>query len=768
MPKLIISIVLLLLSGLPANALQPELEAITLQLDWKFQFEYAGFIAAKENGFYEELGLDVTLLEYQSGIDTVADVIKNKVTYGIHNSSLVVADKKIQPIVLMATYFQRSPLVLITKPEINNPADLVGKTIMGTKDELKYSSLALTLDHFTINNDNSTIIEHSFNVDDFINGKVDAMSGFLSNQIYELDRRNTNYNIINPADYGFFMSAVNLFTSADQALRHPQRCRKFVEATNRGWAYAFSHRDEVVQLIHEKYAPEKSIAALTFEAEITKKMFLQNLYPIGAVNKELTVRTFKQLKNHDVIDEELQLNDYLLEDILKKGELSFRRQASTIIPFTQEELSYLDRKQSISMCVDPNWMPFEMIESGEHYGIAADYMSLFEEQLPIPIQLIPTESWQESLQLAQERDCDIFSLAASTPVRRQYMNFTSPYISLPVVMATTTEKIFIDDIQQILNEKIGVVKGYAIADHLRSAYPGINIIDVASISDGLEQVECGELYCYIDNLMVIAEQIQKRFTGVIKVSGRVQEKVHLAVATRNDEPILKSIFNKLVLNVTPDQKQAIYNKWVAIKQEVAFDYTLLWKLFAALLFVVGLFGVHYYQLRKYNRLLLTLSETDKLTGLYNRLRLDELLIEQEQLFVRYTTPCGVVLLDIDHFKRVNDTYGHQAGDTVLVELANLMKQNIRNTDIVGRWGGEEFLIIAPNSNNCETALLAEKLLNRLREHRFANVGLVTASFGVSSFAEGKTVTATLRLADEALYKAKENGRNQVVQTAEIS
>lgn len=764
MPHVIVSICLLLLSALPATAAQPKLEAITLQLDWKFQFEYAGFIAAKEYGFYEEAGLDVSLLEYQPGIDTVADVIENKVTYGIHNSSLVVADKKIQPIVLMATYFQRSPLVFITKPEIDNPTDLIGKTIMGTKDELKYSSLALTLDHFAINNDNSTIIEHSFNVDDFVNGKVDAMSGFLSNQIYELDRRNIDYNIINPADYGFFMSAVNLFTSNQQAQQHPQRCRKFVEATNRGWAYAFSHRDEVIQLIHEKYAPNKSIQALTFEAEITKKMFQQNLYPIGAVNKELTVRTFKQLKNHNVVTDNLQLKNYLLEDILKANETRFRRQAPTVITFTQEELSYLNDKQSISMCVDPNWMPFEMIDSGEHYGIAADYMSLFAEQLPVPIQLVATESWQESLKRAKERDCDIFSLAASTPVRRQYMDFTAPYISLPVVMATTTEKIFIDDVREIMNEKIGVVKGYAIADHLRSAYPGINIVDVTSISNGLELVECGEIYCYVDNLMVIAEQIQKRFTGVIKVSGRVQEKVQLAVGTRNDEPLLNSIFNKLVHNVTPDQKQAIYNKWVAIKQEVAFDYSLFWKLLAGLLFVVGLFSVHYYQLRKYNRLLLILSETDKLTSLYNRLRLDELLLEQEQRFLRYTTPCGIVLLDIDHFKQVNDTFGHQAGDSVLIELAKLMKQNIRSTDIVGRWGGEEFLIIAPNSNKSETALLAEKLLNRLREHSFDKVGLVTASFGVSSFVKDQTITDTLRLADEALYKAKENGRNQVVQT----
>jgi len=729
------------------------LEKVTLQLDWKFQFEFAGFIAAVENGFYEEAGLDVTLLEYQAGSDTVEKVLNHTVNYGIHNSSLVISNRTITPTVLLATYFQRSPLVFVTTPEIDNPIDLLGKTIMGTKDELKHSSLALALNHFYIDSDNSNIIEHTFNVDSFIEGKVDAMSAFRSNQLFELDRRGIKYNIIDPADYGFFTSAVNVFTSKEEALTHPERTRRFVAASNKGWKYALANSDELVQLIHKKYAPQKSIEALTFEANVSRDMFLLGFYPIGAVNVELTSRMYKQLIERRMLGKEQQLVPYLFEDILSTNPRDHG--------FSAAEQNYLRDKKEITLCVDPEWMPFESIRDNRHIGIAADYMTSFQEKLSIPLRLIPTTSWQQSIQFAKERKCDIYTLAASTPERREYMDFTTPYLFLPVVMATKTDKFFIDSIHSVLQEKLGVVEGYAIAEILRAEYPQANIVDVRSITDGLEKVESGEIYGYIDNLMTIAASIQKDFTGVIKVSGRLKENVDLAIGTRNDEPLLNSIFEKLVASITPEQQQAIFNKWVSVKQEVGFDYRLFWKFFLGLGVVAVAFLAHYLHLRKYNRLLQSLSITDKLTGLCNRFKLDEVMVEQARLYRRYKTDCGVILLDIDQFKQVNDVHGHQVGDRVLVEFSNLLKKHTRTTDVVGRWGGEEFLILVPNTGLKESTVLAENLGSLLRENTFEGVGVVTACFGVCSFTVGTSTKETLALADHALYRAKNSGRDRV-------
>ncbi|MCD6581238.1 MAG: diguanylate cyclase [Desulfuromusa sp.] len=730
-----------------------DLEKVTLQLDWKFQFEFAGFIAAIEKGFYEEAGLDVTLLEYQAGSDTVENVLNHTVNYGIHNSSLVIANEKIQPIVLLATYFQRSPLIFVSKPEIKNPNDLLGKTIMGTKDEFKYSSLALLLNHFYIDSNNSNIVEHSFSIDDFADGKVDAITAFRSNQIFDLDQMGIEYNIIDPASYGFFMSAVNLFTSKEEALNQPDRTQRFIDASNKGWEYALTYSDELIKVIHEKYAPHKSIAALTFEVEVTKDMFLRGFYPVGAVNAELTTRVYKQLIERKMLDKEQNLGPYLFEDMLKTNHRNLN--------FTVEEQNYLRAKKEITLCVDPEWMPFERIKDNQHIGIAADYMTFFQEKLSIPMRLVQTTSWQQSIQFAKERKCDIYTLAASTPERLEYMNFTSPYLSLPVVLATKTDKFFIENIHSVLQEKLGVVEGYAIAETLKSEYPQVNIVEVRSITDGLEKVESGEIYGYIDNLMTIARSVQKDFTGVIKVSGRLKENIDLAIGTRNDEPLLNSIFEKLIGSITPEKKQAIFNKWVSIKQDMGFDYSLFWKIFAGLGVLIVAFSFHYRQLRKYNRLLQTLSITDKLTGLHNRAKLDEVLIEQEHLYRRYNTDCGLILLDIDHFKQVNDVHGHLTGDRILVEFSQILQKHIRTTDIVGRWGGEEFLIIAANTGIKDCGVLAEKLLALLRKETFDGVGLITASFGVSSFTKGESTKETLALADRSLYRAKANGRNRV-------
>ncbi|WP_293268024.1 diguanylate cyclase [Neptunomonas sp.] len=748
--SLIIAALLIVLSISSSAA---PLEKVSLQLDWKYQFEFAGFIMAKEKGFYQEVGLDVELLEYQAGSDTVEQVLSQKHNYGIHNSSVIIHDGELKPNVLLATYYQQSPLIFVTSKEIKTPKDLIGKTVMGTNDELKYSSLALMLDHFFINKNNTALIEHSFNIDDFIHNRIDAMSAFRTNQLFELDRQGIEYNIIDPADYGFFMSAVNLFTSQTEALQHPERTQNFINASNRGWAYALENPRETIATIYQKYTQIKSVAALTYEVAITKKMMLLDFFEVGAINTDLSLRAVKQLHHSGLLAPNQELGTFLFDELLLKYNHS--------LVFNEKQQHYLQNKKSINVCVDPDWMPFESIKNGKHVGIAADIISSFSSQLPIPIHLVPTQSWQESIQKAKNRQCDIFSMASYTPERALYMDFTEPYTTFPVVMATTTEKFFISDISEIRHEKIGVVGGYSVAESLRREVPGINIVEVESIHDGLQQVESGQLYGYIDNLMTIGTAIQKDYTGSLKISSRLEDDIYLSIATRNDEPLLQEIFQKLTQNIPPELKQATFNKWVPVTQEVSIDYSLMWKIISGLFLLSLGFIYHYFQLRKLNQRLKTLSVTDKLTGLYNRVKMDDVLIEQKAEVNRYKLNASIILLDIDFFKRVNDTYGHAMGDIVLVEFANVLQNNVRNTDYVGRWGGEEFLIICPHIDIEEASNLAEKLLAKIREHSYQHVGKMTASAGVSNFSPDVTIKETLYNADQALYQSKQADRDNV-------
>jgi diguanylate cyclase (GGDEF)-like protein/PAS domain S-box-containing protein len=162
------------------------------------------------------------------------------------------------------------------------------------------------------------------------------------------------------------------------------------------------------------------------------------------------------------------------------------------------------------------------------------------------------------------------------------------------------------------------------------------------------------------------------------------------------------------------------------------------------------------------KLIEEISITDQLTGLFNRRKIEEVFEQQIQRASRYNEVFGVVVLDIDHFKSVNDTYGHDVGDMTIVDIANLLKTSVRNTDIVGRWGGEEFVVITINTNLQDTLNLCEKIRTQIETHTFKVIEHKTASFGVSSYKQSDTQNSLIKRADEALYKAKESGRNCVV------
>lgn len=156
------------------------------------------------------------------------------------------------------------------------------------------------------------------------------------------------------------------------------------------------------------------------------------------------------------------------------------------------------------------------------------------------------------------------------------------------------------------------------------------------------------------------------------------------------------------------------------------------------------------------------SITDFLTELYNRRFLDQILQREKAIADRYGLPFSLILVDLDNFKVINDIYGHQVGDKVLVEIARLLKSHLRATDIVGRWGGEEFLIILPHTNIEKAFRVAEKLRELICHLRVPPVEVVTASFGVSEYQRGESYEETLRRADLALYKAKAEGKNCVI------
>jgi diguanylate cyclase (GGDEF)-like protein len=168
------------------------------------------------------------------------------------------------------------------------------------------------------------------------------------------------------------------------------------------------------------------------------------------------------------------------------------------------------------------------------------------------------------------------------------------------------------------------------------------------------------------------------------------------------------------------------------------------------------------ELDEKNRVLAVLSLTDRLTGLCNRRKLDQSLTAEWRRAERYGTPYTVIMIDLDNFKDVNDSFGHGMGDRVLVRISDILLAYVRDTDIVGRWGGEEFLVICPETGVEEARQLAETLRREIGETDFPGVGRVTASLGLADYEADAGPLVLVTRADEALYRAKESGRNQVV------
>ena len=159
------------------------------------------------------------------------------------------------------------------------------------------------------------------------------------------------------------------------------------------------------------------------------------------------------------------------------------------------------------------------------------------------------------------------------------------------------------------------------------------------------------------------------------------------------------------------------------------------------------------------------AHSDALTGLFNRRKFNDLCAVEIERSARYGTPLALIMVDIDHFKRVNDLYGHLVGDRALVDVARVLGEQIRASDALCRWGGEEFMILAPHLDQACAVRMADKLRAAVASADFGVAGRMTCSFGVSTFKDGDRTLDLILRADTCLYRAKRTGRNCVATQA---
>ncbi len=759
------------------------LEKISLQLQWKYQFEFAGFIMAKELGYYEDVGLDVKLIEYDNS-NTVEKLLNNEIDYLLDNSSIIHKNKKLEDVTLLATYLQRSPLVFITTPEITNPLDLLGKKIMISENEISNSSLSILLDYYSINSTNTEYIPHTYTLDDFIDKKVDAIAGFRSCELFKLDKRNIKYNIIDPVKYGFSSNAINLFATYNKVKNSPQQIENFLNATKKGWKYAFEHVNETIEIITKKYNSKLTKEALLYEAKVIEELMLLNLYDIGNINNEFIKQLYKQL----IIGGKLNKNQNDDRLILKK---EIKKRA--VLDFTQEEKEFLKTKKFLKICVDPKWKPLEWIDKDLKYrGIGSDYLELLTKEINIPIELYKTKSWAKTLEAIKSKKCDILPMAKKTKDRASYLNFTTPYFYASYVVATTTDKRFMDDIEEKLDESFAVVKGSAIISDLKEKYKNIKIVEVENIYEGIELVQKREVYGFINITAVISYLIQDKSLVDIKIAAKLPLGFELSVASRKDEPLLNTIFTKAINSLTQQDKRIIQNRWTSLVFEQKIDYDLLYKILAFASLILSAFVYKQIVLNKVNKLLTKKVQEktlelqilnkglekkvqqrtaelehqafhDALTNLPNRALFNDRLTQGISKAKRNNSSVALFFIDLDRFKHINDSLGHDVGDEVLKIIATRLSSSLREEDTLSRLGGDEFTVIIEKLQDVRYASgLAFKLLKVLEEPILVDghTLYISSSIGISLYPKDDTdVKNLVKYADAAMYRAKDEGRN---------
>ena len=284
--KLILLIAMLaVIMSAPASSAMPvsELDQVTLQLKWTHAFQFAGYYAAKERGYYREAGLDVRIEEGSASIDPSDTVTKGKADFGIGTSSLLLRRNAGQPVVILAVIFQHSPYVLLARQDSPTQTiqDIVGKRLML---ESQADELLIYLSKEGIPLEQIKQIEHSTNPQDLIQSKVDAMSGYVTNELYFLNLAHFPYQIFTPRSAGIDFYGDTLFTTEKQLLDHPQRVKAFKDASLKGWRYAMAHQQEIAELIFAKYSQKHPLAAYLFEAQQMIPLIQPEFIEMGYIN----------------------------------------------------------------------------------------------------------------------------------------------------------------------------------------------------------------------------------------------------------------------------------------------------------------------------------------------------------------------------------------------------------------------------------------------------------------------------------------------------
>lgn len=512
----------------------------------------------------------MTLAEYNNGLDVIGQVLSGHARYGVFHSALVRARLEGKPVKLLANYFKRLPLVILTSPEIKTLADLRGKKLMIAKKDLDSPLTRVAFEQEGLDvGKNISIVPHTYDAAPFIKGEVDAMSAFITNEPFFLEQQGVDFNIIELSDYMRSMGELYLFTSDAQADNHPNLTRHLIEATNEGWQYALAHKEEIVDLILKDYSKRKTRDALLYEAQMTHKMVMPLPVPVGSIFDSLIEEIAILIMKQNNIQDKTPLQNFIFRPGPPRGKVVLSLQEKAYLEDTlfQRRLSF-------------GWQPFNLKEKdGDIIGLSEDYWALIRDKLGLKESTAGEPVlFPRILQLMQQGHTDIYPSTSRTTDREMYAVFSNSYESFPIAIATRPNTEFIFNTASLEGQVVTVGRNYSAYHLMKARYPKIRLTQVKNTKEALESVMKGEAYAAVDILPVLQYQLNRLPIEKIRLGGVTDVQFPVQIMVHKEHTRLVPLINRAISAISPEERSMIHQKWMVQSIIEKTDYTRLWQI----------------------------------------------------------------------------------------------------------------------------------------------------------------------------------------------
>lgn len=883
--RLLLTAIVLLLASASAIA-APALVPVTLQLKWQHQFQFAGYYAALEQGYYRDAGLDVTIREGSAERDPITDVVSGQADFGIGASELVLARASGKPVVALAVILQHSPLVLIAKsgPSVISLRSLAGKEIRVIPHEQELNALFQSKGYSP--NEFRLTPRTPHDLDDLIAGRIAGVSAYSTDAPYLLDQLGTDYVQISPRYMGIDFYGDTLFTSEMMLLRNPRVVEAFRQASLRGWKHAMEHHRKLAELISTRYAPGRPLDYLLFEARQMRVLMIPDVIEIGYMNEERWRHIASIYADLGMMKRDTELTGFLYDATPKRdltwfyftaisslgvalliGSISvyvhginrklreserYHRQLIDTSPFpviittlSDNTIAYINhhaerqfgirRQDVLGRKADNYWVEPARREKMLALLRANGHVHDFEAELEsrkgmrfwgyisatltqykgVPSLLVSfnditaRKQMEQALRASEERYRMLAENASDViwtfNIASRKFTYVSP--SVERLRGYTAEEVM----QQSLDEAL-------TPDSAQEAKEGLlHLIQTGELLERCLELEqpCKDgSTVWTDVALTLIRDAAERPVEVMGITRDITEQrrlrealqVRLVAIEAAAESFMITDRNGIIEYVNPAftsmtgfaPEEAIGNKPNIVKSDLHPPefYQELWATITAgqvwrgeitnrdrygriyidstaIAPVMNDDGeiIHYVAVKhditerkEMEERMEHMAHFDMLTGVPNRQLFFERLEQSISLARRHQERLALLFIDLDGFKEINDTLGHEAGDAVLREIAVRLHGEIRESDTVARVGGDEFVVLIntlQSSDNLEG--IVRKLLDGITLPILLSgeLHVIGASIGVSLFPEhGLTAASLLSRADSAMYQSKRAGKNR--------